>query len=372
MNAKNTVVDILSRAGIEVDGSDSWDIQVKDERFYRRILAGGSLALGESYMDGWWECSAVDEFIFRVLKAEVRSYVSGNFGILWSIFLAYIKNPQTRRGARKVGVKHYDLGNDLYEKMLDSKMMYSCGYWNRAKNLNEAQEAKLFIICKKLGIKKGDKVLDIGCGWGGFAHFVSKKLGASVVGVTISKEQARFAKERCKGLNVNIVLGDYRDLEGEFDKIVSIGMFEHVGSKNYKVYMKTVRRLLKPDGLSLIHTIARTTSSRPGQVDPWMGKYIFPNSQLPSLAQISKSAEGLFVVEDVHNFGSDYDKTLLAWKQNFDNSWASLKSKYDERFYRMWSYYLLSCAGSFRARNVQLLQVVLSPKGVVGGYKRIS
>jgi cyclopropane-fatty-acyl-phospholipid synthase len=210
------------------------------------------------------------------------------------------------------------------------------------------------------------KVLDIGCGWGGFAKYAAEKYGANIHGITVSREQVKYAKKICQGLDVEIELKDYRALKEKFDCIVSIGMFEHVGCGNYRTFIKVVHQCLKADGLFLLHTIAGNNSVN--STDPWINKYIFPNSMLPSAKQITSATEGLFVLEDWHSFGQYYDKTLMAWYNNFIENWTKIKDEYDERFYRMWTYYLLSCAGSFRASRNRLWQIVLSKKGIKGGY----
>jgi cyclopropane-fatty-acyl-phospholipid synthase len=276
---------------------------------------------------------------------------------------------QNRRRAFQVGEEHYDIGNDLYEHMLDKRMVYSCGYWKNATHLDEAQEAKLDLVCRKLGLKSGDRVLDIGCGWGSFAQFAACRYGAHVTGVTVSKEQVQFAREQVKGLPVEIRLEDYRDTRGQFDHIVSLGMFEHVGPKNYGAYMGRVHALLRDGGLFLLHTIGAHHSV--WHTDPWIHTYIFPNGVLPSVAQVGSAIDRLFVLEDWHNFGADYDKTLMAWYANFERGWEDLAAHYGPRFFRMWRYYLLSCAGSFRARHNQLWQIVLSKRGTSGGYQSI-
>lgn len=277
-------------------------------------------------------------------------------------------NPQRPSKAFEVGEKHYDIGNDLYEAMLDSRMTYTCGYWKDAHNLEEAQEAKLDLVCKKLGLKPGHRILDVGCGWGSFLKYASERYGVRGVGITVSKEQAALARERCKGLPIEIRLQDYRDTEGTYDHIASLGMFEHVGPKNYRAYFSKIKTLLKDGGLFLLHTIGSDITA---PVDPWIEKYIFPNSQIPSLRQVADALEGLFIMEDWHNFGADYDTTLMAWFSRFDAHWEEFKHRYDERFYRMWKYYLLVSAASFRARKNQLWQIVLSPQGVPGGYTSI-
>jgi cyclopropane-fatty-acyl-phospholipid synthase len=357
---------ILYPAGIIINGSNPWDIRINNENFYKRVLRDGSLGLGESFMDGWWECDRLDEFFYRLLPLSPEDAVKKNLKFGINVLRAVVFNQASKSRAFTVGEKHYDLGNDLFKKMLDKRMVYSCGYWKNVRNLDEAQDAKLDLICRKLGLKLGHRVLDIGCGWGSFARYAAERYGASIVGITISKEQATLANEMCAGLPVEIRLLDYREVNETFDHIVSIGMFEHVCYKNYRKYMEIMHRCLKDKGLFLLHTIGNNYSKV--SVDPWIGKYIFPNSMIPSMTQISKSVEKLFVVEDWHNFGHYYDQTLMSWFSNFDNNWGSLKELYDERFYRMWKYYLLSCAGSFRARCLQVWQIVLSKEGVSGVY----
>ncbi len=364
---KEIVQKILDLADIQLNGNRPWDIKIYNPDLYERVLSGGSLALGESYMDGWWDCEALDQFFARILEHQLDNKVKTNIiPSLWLIFKAKIINAQNRSKAYVIGMRHYDIGNNLFSLMLDKGMNYSCGYWEKAKTLDEAQEAKLDLICRKIGLRPGMKVLDIGCGWGGFAKYAAEKYGATIHGITVSREQVKFANKFCQGLDVKFELKDYRELNKKYDRIVSIGMFEHVGYKNYRSYMKVVHRCLKADGIFLLHTIAGNTSV--SSTDPWIKKYIFPNSMLPSAKQIAAATEGLFVLEDWHSFGQYYDNTLMAWYNNFTQNWAKLKDTYDERFYRMWSYYLLSCAGSFRSRRNQLWQIVFSKKGIKGGF----
>lgn len=375
-NKKEVIQSLLSEAQITVNGIGESDIQVNNSAFYNRVLLDGVLGLGESYMDGWWDVQKPDDLFYRLINASLHEKVK-SWKIVPHILKAKIFNAGKQSKAFEVGEKHYNIGNTLFQKMLDKSMAYSCGYWKDAGNLEEAQEAKLDLICRKLNLQPDMKVLDVGCGWGSFCKYAAEKYGVAMIGITISKEQAELAKENCKGLKVEIKLQDYRELNAEailgsgnlFDRVVSIGMFEHVGYKNYRVFMKTMHRLLKDDGLFLLHTIGANKSMI--TTDPWTHKYIFPNSMLPSIKQIGASIEQLFVMEDWHNFGHDYDKTLMAWFENFDHSWNELKPDYDERFYRMWKYYLLSCAGSFRAGKNQLWQIVLSKNGIPNGYQSI-
>jgi cyclopropane-fatty-acyl-phospholipid synthase len=366
---KEIIKSLLENAGITINGNNNYDINVHNEDIYSRVLKQGALGLGESYMDGWWDCPRLDQFFHKVLNANLEQRITGNWDILFRVASNFVFNAGRKSKAFEVGEKHYDIGNDLYRAMLDKRLTYTCGYWKDAKNLDEAQEAKLDLVCKKIGLKKGQKILDIGSGWGSFTSFAAEKYGANALGVTISKEQKKLADKLYKKLPVKTRLQDYRDINGKFDHIVSLGMFEHVGYKNYHTFMKIVHNALSDDGLFLLHTIGGNTST--DGVDPWMGKYIFPNGMIPSIKQIGKSIEGLFVMEDWHNFSTDYDLTLMAWYNNFEKNWDQLKPNYDERFHRMWRYYLLLSAASFRARKNQLWQIVLSKNGVPGGYKSI-
>lgn len=360
---------LLDGTGVTLNGPEPWDPQIKNDVFYKQVLTKGSLGFGESYMDGFWECGQLDELVSRLLSVDVNNRLKANWPMITITLASILLNRQKGKRAFKIGEAHYDVGNDLYKAMLDKRMVYTCGYWKEANTLDEAQEAKLDLVCRKIDLKEGDRVLDIGCGWGSFAKFAAEKYGAEIVGITVSKEQLALGQKNCEGLPVELRLQDYRAVNETFDHIVSLGMIEHVGYKNYKEYLRVASRNLKDGGLFLLHTIGSKASAV--STDPWIEKYIFPNSMLPSLAQLTKAMEGSFLVEDLHNFGADYDTTLMAWFENFDSHWDTFKSQYNERFYRMWKYYLLACAGSFRSRQNQLWQLVLSKNGVRGGYESI-
>ena len=360
--------DALRQCGIEINGPNPWDPTIHDERTWNRILAQGTVGLGESYMDGWWDVEALDEFLARAIRGAVDQRLP-TLGEIWLAIKARLINMQTRHRSVRVGEVHYDAGDDLYARMLDSRMLYSCGYWRQASDLEAAQTAKIDLVCRKLGLKPGMKVLDIGCGWGGAAAYAAEHYGVSVVGVTISRNQAETARQRCAHLPVEIRYEDYRNVTGRFDRIYSIGMFEHVGARNHRPYLAKVRELLTPDGLTLLHTIGNRVTLRAN--DPWIEKYIFPNSLIPSRAQIARAAERLFVIEDWHDFGTDYERTLAAWSANVTKAWPDLGGRYDVRFQRMWHFYLMVSIASFRARRSQLWQIVMSPEGVVGEYEAV-
>ena len=372
---KDVVENLLTLADIKIDGGRPYDITVHNEQFYARVLSQGSLGLGESYLDGWWDCDQLDEFFYRILWARLDEQVKSNKVALTQLALAKFFNLQSRRHSFKVAEVHYNLDNDLYERMLGPSMAYTCGYWLDTDDLDTAQFKKYDLVCRKLGLKRGDRVLELGCGWGGFAAHAAEHYGCELVSVSISSEQIKFAKERYAHLPIEYVHCDYRDrhvhnTENQlFDAVVSIGMCEHVGYKNYGVLMDTVYDQLEDHGLFLLHTIG---GNKPAKTcEAWTNKYIFPNGVLPSIQGLAQAFEGKMVMEDWHNFGMDYDTTLMAWYHNFVKHWPVLKERFDERFYRMWCYYLLSCAGMFRARSAQLWQVVLSKNGYPGGYRSV-
>jgi cyclopropane-fatty-acyl-phospholipid synthase len=360
---------LLAPCDVAIGGSRPWDITIHEPRFFSEALTQGTLGVGEAYMAGWWDCERLDELMTRVWAAGIPDRLSGISSVLLGL-RARLLNLQSSARAWAVGKLHYDVGNELFQAMLDRRMIYSCGYWPRAATLDGAQEAKLDLIARKLGFEPGMRVLDVGCGWGGALAYFAERCGVSGVGITISAEQANWAQDACRHVPVEIRLQDYRnlgDLGETFDRVYSIGMFEHVGVRNYRRYFEVMRRCLRKGGLFLLHTIGSARSVV--HSNPWLSKYIFPNSMLPSVRQIAAACESLVTMEDWHNFGADYDRTLMAWHRNFTQAWPALQRRYDETFRRMWNFYLLSCAGYFRSRQAQLWQVVFSRDGVPGGYR---
>lgn len=359
--AQDLFRELLAEADIVIGGTRPWDIQIHDERIWSRLLRDGTLAAGEGYVEGWWDTPALDQFIDRVLRVRLANVLRENWLLVAQAVRARILNLQSITRSFGNGQHHYDIGNDLYEAMLGGRLLYTCAYWPNAKTLDEAQDAKLDLVCKKIGLAPGMRVLDLGCGWAGFASFAAERYQVSVTGFTVSEEQVRWAKDHYAHLPIDIRLDDYRNATGTYDAVVSIGLMEHVGWKNYRGYMELVDRLLVPGGVGFVHTIAGNTPR--SHIEPWFDKYIFPNAVLPTLGRLAAATEGLFVVEDVHNIGEDYDRTLLAWWHNFDAAWPTLRARYGDPFYRRWKYYLLASAGAFRSRSQQLYQMVFTRPG---------
>jgi cyclopropane-fatty-acyl-phospholipid synthase len=366
-NNADYIKKLLEPADIRINGGRPWDLRVHNDRFYNRVIRDGSVGLGEAYMDSWWDAEKLDQFFYKLLFAEIDSRARKSPAGIFLYFKSLFSNQQREKKAFEIGRRHYDIGNDLYRAMLDRRMVYTCAYWEHANHLDDAQEAKLELVCRKLDLKPGQKVLDIGCGWGSFAKYAAEKYGAVVTGITVSKEQADLGRKLCQGLPVEIRLQDYRELNETFDHVVSLGMIEHVGYKNYRNYFSIVSKYLSANGVFVLQTIGSNYPVR--NTDPWIHKYIFPNSMIPSISQLSEAFQGKMVMEDWQNFSVDYDKTLLAWYKNINRNWEKLKERYPQRFYRMWTYYLLMSAGSFRARKNQLWQIVLSKNGLPEGYR---
>jgi len=365
MDSKKLCLAILDQAGVPINSSEPWSIHVKNQRLWDRVVSQHELGLGESYMDGWWECQEIDQMLTRLVTAEAAAQLTPSLSLILSALKSNILNMQTKARASKNAKHHYNIGNDLYERMLDSEMAYSCGYWKQAKDLNEAQSNKFDLICKKLKLEKGMSLLDIGSGWGGFLRHAVKNYGVRAVGISPADQQILLAKERSAGLDINFYQMDYRDFTGRFDRIVSVGMMEHVGPKNFREFFKKCDELLDANGIMLHHLISSTRSQN--QTDGFFNRYIFPGGVIPSPSQITKAAEDLFVLEDVHNFGLDYDKTLMSWHKNINEKWDEIP-EYDMRFKRMWNYYLLASAAGFRSRSLNLNQYVFRKGGILEPY----
>lgn len=355
----------LMPEGMQLNGPGPCDPQILDPRAVWKVLLHGSLGAGEAYMDGWWDVADLQGMMAYLME----SGKSDKFSQLWHVHRVIrrsLMNLQSHARAHIVAKAHYDIHDGLYRRMLDSSMTYTCGYWPHAHTLEEAQRAKLDLVCRKLGLKPGDRVLDIGCGFGSFAFHAATYYGASVVGVSLSEGQSRVARERCAGLPIEIRIQDYRHVDdGPFDHIASIGMFEAVGSKNFKTFMRQVRKLLKPGGRCVLHTIG-TDLPYPSQ-DAWYDKYIFPNGELPSFSSIEAASHALLRRLDFHEFDTmDYPRTLRIWYDNFVAAWPDIQKlhiRFDDRFFRMWEYYLLVVAAAFQVRRMLLWQFVFCRQG---------
>lgn len=357
MKAEQFTKKVMSRAGISLNGNLPWDIQVHDDRFFDCVYQSASEGLGNSYVQGYWDSDDPSETLGRFIAVGARRSVKG--AVAHNMLIT--REEQIR--SLEVVDSHYEAKNGLYTNMLDPYMQYSCALWHdETQSLAEAQINKMLLIGQKLDLQPGDHVLDIGCGWGGLPKFLAENFGCRVTGINLAQHHIDFAQQNMSHKNVKVIKLDYRDIQDKYDKIYCIGVSEHFGLHNYKQFMHIVHNHMKPNGIFLLHTIGENVT-RP-QADPWITKNIFPNGYIPSLSLVSQCAEGIFVTEDVHNFNTSYDKTLLAWDKNFQEQWNSIRSLHPEldsrEFYRMWRYYLNFCAGGFRKRCTQLYQFVFT------------
>jgi len=363
-SAERVIAELLAKADVTVNGPNPWDLQVRDDRAYDRVLREGSIGFGEAFMARWLDCDRVDLLVDRVYRAQLNEQVEAK-AALFEAFKARINPFGSRARSFEIGEWHYDTGNDLFEKMLDPYMVYSCAYWHRADTLDDAQRDKLELICRKLQLQPGMRVLDIGCGFGGLARYAAEHYGVSVTGLTVSKRQAELATRKASGLPVEFLLKDYRDVNDTFDRVVSVGMFEHVGRRHHREFFAACDRCLKPSGLLVLHTIGYLKEQ---PLNPWYDKYIMPGVEFPTVSNIVDTVGPNFALENFHSWeGAHYDKTLMAWFERFQHSWDELKTAYDDKFYQMWKLYLQGCAGGFRAGKMRVWQRVFS-KDLPGGY----
>jgi len=363
---------LLAGADIHLNGSRPWDIQIKHPLTLQRWMREGSLGMGESYMDGWWECQAIDQMMSRAVRARLQQHMGTPQAWWHSCWSKWAQHVPVGKGSI-VGRAHYELSNLLFSAMLDSGMNNSSAYWHEgASTLEQAQTAKLDMICRKLQLQPGMRLLDLGCGWGSLMRHAAKYHGVTALGITQSEEQMQLGQQMTKGLAVQFELIDYRqfntDGRTQFDRVVSAGMLNQVAQVKDPAFFSAARRSLKKDGLFLMEAMGNNQADK--LLGPWMEKHVLGKASLPSIGDIAEPAQAHFVLEDVHNLGADHDRTLLHWHQRFELAWPQLRLNYDERFYRMWRYHLLSSAGSFRARSTQIWQIVMSPKGLPGVYRR--
>jgi cyclopropane-fatty-acyl-phospholipid synthase len=379
--ARRIITGVLEQADIRVGGDRPWDLRIHHDRFFPRAMRG-SLGVGESYMDGDWDAGSLIEFFRKTMDAGLQMHPLLRINRVAKEVHARFRNLQTRRRSRAVAEEHYDLDHRMYAQFLGPWNQYTCCFFDGTDDLEEAELCKLEMICDKLEIESGDRVLDIGCGWGGFAKYAASTRGCSVVGISLSDEQIEYARDYTEGLPVEIHRMDYRDLPesplGTFDKVLICGMIEHVGYRNYRQLMKVVHTVLAQDGLFLLHTIGNRHNT--AVVEPWIEKYIFRNSMAPSMQQLTRAAADLFVIEDWENYGHYYVPTLQAWHDNFNRNWDRIRAldgprPFDERFRRMWNFYLMSSRAAFEVEDLHLWHLVMtrygSGRGVYDRVKRL-
>lgn len=339
------------------------EINVKDQRFYSDIALGGTVAAGEAYMQGYWSCNNLTGLVRIMLRnREVMDQVEGGFSLFKAPILRLMHwlNRNSQAGSRRNIEAHYDLGNEMFELFLDPTMMYSCAYYPDSKaSLDQAATAKLQRICEKLQLSETDHVVEIGTGWGGFAIYAATHFGCKVTTTTISKQQYEIARQRviAAGLEdkVTLLMEDYRDLQGAYDKLVSIEMIEAVGPQYLETYFTKCSTLLKPDGIMLIQAITiqdQFYDQAIKSVD-FIQRYIFPGGFIPSVTAISNAVKNatdtrLFQMEDI---GPHYATTLRDWRKNFFNNIEQIKALgYSDQFIAMWEFYLCYCEGGFLER----------------------
>jgi cyclopropane-fatty-acyl-phospholipid synthase len=349
----------LAAADIEIDGHRPWDIRVNDPAFYLRMMPNPAFQIGQTYMDGMWDCDAIDEMVFKLIASRV--YAQHEKGGVFHLrnALARVRNMQSRARAGEVALAHYDLDLDLYRGMLDETLTYTCAYWDApGATLADAQRAKLRLICDKLELKPGQTLLDIGCGFGGLAAFAAEHYGVKTLGVTNSQQHCTVARTLYPHLE--LALMDYRELPAlgrRFDAVASVEMIEAVGPKNFTTYFDVVSQCLAPRGAFLLQSFISPASRF--VCNEWFDRYIFPNGVVPSFPQLHAASAMTFgAPTDVHELGLHYPSTLLAWDRNLRATWPRLRSRNDERFRRMWHFYLTSLAGVFRAEDLRLCQVL--------------
>lgn len=346
-------------------GQPSAEVVFQRKGVLRRVLADPAMAFGEAYMDGDWNPGQGGlAAVFRLYFANAGEVTDSLLSRLAGGLIRRVREANSRFSAQKNIHHHYDVDSELFREFLDPDMQYSCAYFETDDTtLADAQRAKCAHIGRKLRLSPGDRVLDIGCGWGGMALYLAETYDVEVVGLTLADDQYQLACERAeaRGLadKVKFKQEDYRLQTDSFDAIVSVGMFEHVGRPQYQIYFNQVRRLLKPGGRSLIHSIGRTSQPAPTNRN-WITRYIFPGGYIPALSEITPRVEkaGL-IVADIEVLRRHYARTLSCWNANFQARREVFANRLGERFCRMWEFYLLSCEGAFRWGDLVVFQVQL-------------
>jgi cyclopropane-fatty-acyl-phospholipid synthase len=350
-------------------------LNVSDDSVWYDIITKANLGIAEGYMHGKIDVDPLPLFLSLLNDTSIGTRRKEKFDVLGMVIgaieaptqmMGWLFNLQTKELSSRVTKQHYDAGNDLYEVMLGPSMSYTCAYWKDAENLDQAQEAKFNLIMRKLELQPGMKVADLGMGWGTAAAYMHKHGKVNVTGVSLSEKQVEWAQNNLVKDGLRFIWSDYRehcedpDIVGTYDRIYSIGMFEHIGPKNYEPFFKCIKALLKPDGLAVVHTIGEPDFVAAS--DQFLEKYIFPGAVIPTLPMATKAFEHHFILEDFQNFGHDYSKTLAAWHVNSLKFFRENPNAYSPEFQRMWEYYLKMCEALFELRINQLWHFVLSPR----------
>lgn len=341
-------------------------VHLRSRRVLARLFADPEMAFGEAYMDGdWWPGEGGLQAVFHLYFVNANNFGSNRLMDLARRVFRGVSEMNTRGRSERNVHHHYDIDNELFQRFLDENMQYSCAYFAREDmSLDEAQRAKMAHIGRKLRLEPGDRVLDIGCGWGGMALFLAREYAVEVVGLTLSDDQYTHARKWAESLGlshrVTFLKEDYREHQGAYDAIVSVGMFEHVGRPQYQIFFDQVSRLLKPEGRSLIHSIARN-GVPPKNSRTWIQKYIFPGGYIPSLSDIAPCVENTGMsLSDLEVWRLHYARTLASWNERFQANRDEFRERLGERFCRMWEFYLLGCEAIFRYGELVVFHVQIA------------
>jgi cyclopropane-fatty-acyl-phospholipid synthase len=358
----------LNKAGIKINGPNPWDPEVDADHlssFNRQVVWQGMLGLGNSFLDGEWKCADLSTFFFKAIQAGLLQDSKMSLPYLWKWIRDTFTNPQNRPHAAKNIAEHYSDADKegLVLGMTDPKWnQYTCGFYadptNPVEGLQAAQDRKLRVIFDKLRLEAGDTLLDVGMGWGGLLACAQQERCCRGMGVTLARNQLEYAEQHH---GVQGLCTDYRSVNWPANRITAVGILEHIGPKNHRAFMEAIYRNLTADGIHLLHFFGRPAHNV-GLLDPWTDQYIFPGLTCPTLVEVLRAADGLLELQHQEQFGFHYDPTLMAWYENFVAFAKTIGLDPDDRLYRMWKYYLLSCAGAFRAGEVKLYQLVFTKR----------